>query len=310
MNAFWGLALVMGVASASAEQVPTAPQEPEPHIREVDQVIEELSETVVLTDCGEDEATSCAVNVFVVPDEKPKCLYTALVSDAVVRGDGSTAYAHLIPLVLASRDRIGDGEERRIVYDKENASVTAAVFFEESGFQDICFARRFRSKERLFELFRAAPLNADGKPIKVDERLVNSSSGMKGALGGLLGGIFGNTKNLANASMLGSVTGTRTKPRIGFFEGAYQRLQAGLGCALTGCPEKLAISVTVRGGEKVLPILENGARTRFSTDATLMVPRGKLGTLAVEFSDGKTRALTDCDKVQETSVSATFQCAI
>lgn len=71
----------------------------------------------------------------------------------------------------------------------------------------------------------------------------------------------------------------------------------------------MAISVTVRGDSEILPILENGAQTSFRTDATIMVPRGQLGTLSVKFSDGATKAITACTKLQETSVSATFRCA-
>lgn len=82
-----------------------------------------------------------------------------------------------------------------------------------------------------------------------------------------------------------------------------------IGCLITGCEERQALSVTVRGGENSLPIMFDGSATTLYTNDTISVPRGQLSKLSVLYSDGSQRRVPDCRKVRSRRWSAVYNCA-
>lgn len=210
-------------------------------------------ETLIVSDCTAKEPGACVLNAFVPPLEKPGCLYTALVTDTVTKADGTTAYVHLMPLVLVSRARSAfpkgaateEDKDRIIVHDEQKAAVLAAVFFDQPGLHDVCFETRLGLDNRVFQLFRASPLATNGEPIEVDDTH-QDGPGSKAGIGiissAILLGVIGNKKAGAlEGGLLGTAAAPKGQPRIGFFNGAYEWFQSGVGCVLTGCPEKVAL---------------------------------------------------------------------
>ena len=93
-----------------------------------------------------------------------------------------------------------------------------------------------------------------------------------------------------------------------YFQRPFRIFSDAVGCTLTGCPEKLAVSVTVLGEVGQLPIFQNKNPTPYKTDATIMVPRNQLQSLSVKYPDGTSQMVIACSKLQETRVSASFLC--
>lgn len=262
-----------------------------------DQFIAANTRTLKLRDCAERKAAGCTVDAFMLSTDETagfpiySCPYDALVSEAVVLADGTQAHVHLVNLVIAASSRSRAKRISNLVRDPEPVAVTAAVLFDAPGFHPICFERSMRDRNMGFSFHRLPAGEGEGVPIEVEqvEPDFTPSRGIFFA--------FGNGRKRSHL-----------REPLSFFDSSYRALRDTVGCTLTGCPEKLAVSITVRAEGDRLPIFQRGTPTSYRTDTTIMVPRNQVGTLSVRHRDGTKQAITSCLKLQETKVSAAFQC--
>lgn len=254
------------------------------------------TQTLKLKNCAAGKAARCSVDAFILSPGgasgglSRECHYDALVSEAVVLPDGATAFAHLANLVIQPRRIVAPAKRiANLVREPEAVAVTAAMIFETPGFHPVCFERTVLDSDLTYLFYRVPAREEDIVPDEIYE--VDESE--------------------AQLSRAGKTSRGRVPPRrwrLSFFDKPLRSFSETVGCTITGCPEKLAISLTVRGQSERLPILQGSTPTPYWTDKTIMVPRDQVGSLFVSYPDGTQQQVKTCRKLQETRVSLSFQC--
>lgn len=301
------LALGSGRAEAQTSTVVETPADEETAARQadvVDRYILSQTQTITLSDCSVSKTEGCNLQVFVPPRYERACLYDALVTEKILTGSGETAYVHLTTLVVQPISVHVDGKDLDVQGDENAVAVSAGLFFSTPGFHRVCFLSEFQHKGwGTFRIYRG-PLVADQvdpiylHEVEAKERIDTSTTA----------NLFGEVGGFRGYGLGGKFSGKVTEGRLPYFQKSFRTFTETVGCALTGCPEKLAVSVTVRGAPSRLPIFQNNNPTPYNTDATIMVPRNQLQTLSVKYPDGTLQKVIACSKLQETRVSASFLC--
>jgi hypothetical protein len=279
-------------AAAMAEKLATE------EAASIDQFLLSRTQTLKLPDCAEGKAGVCTLDAFILTpapsSEKAsrECYYDALVTEKVVMPDGSKVFAHIANLVIMPRRRYKPPRRvETLLRDPEAVAVTAAMLFDDPGFHPICFSEYMSEGQIQFRFHRIPPAEGEGVPDEV----ANAGPWSEPVPGILYG--HGN-----------GIDPSSQRVSLSFFESTFRSLRETVGCTITGCPEKLAVSITVRAEGAQLPILQRSRPTSYRTDTTIMVPRNQVGTLSVRYPDGTLQVITTCAKLQETQVSASYQC--
>lgn len=332
MTGRWGiLAIVLALAGQCAQAQTTAVPDPPPsevhgtaapaRILDpvlVDGFIASRTRTITFHGCAVTAIADCTVTAFMPEPADTECHYSALVTDKIIAAPGEPAYVHLTRLVVAVQGRKAKRGLPPNPVGADEVAVTAAAVFPAPGLHKVCFRRRGTTERLAYDLYRAPEVDAEGKLVLPDDGSgkVTGEGGSTAVLGGLIGGIIGIPAGegsggngvLAGAALGGMTAEDPARDRLPYFDRPFRSFAESVGCTITGCPERLAVRVTVRGGRAPLPILQGNRPTDYSTNATIMVPRGQLGTLAVRYPDGTVRKVMSCSKLNETRVSASFLC--
>ncbi|MBA4045123.1 MAG: hypothetical protein C0471_11995 [Erythrobacter sp.] len=254
------------------------------------------TQTIRLKNCKGGRPAGCIVDAFILSPGGASggltrdCHYDALVSEAILMPDGTTGFAHLAILVIQPRRAVARAkfiQER--IREPEAFAVSAAMIFDAAGFHPVCFERTVLDSDFAYQFYRVPAREEDIVPDEIYE--VDESE--------------------AQLSRAGKTSRGRVPPRrwrLSFFDKPLRSISETVGCTITGCPEKLAISLTVRGQGERLPILQGSTPTPYWTDKTIMVPRDQVGSLFVSYPDGTQQQVKTCRKLQETRVSLSFQC--